>query len=129
MHRKDKNCLRLTNSNLTHKFFVLEFDTDDFECLIGMTFASGRNGCRGSLRIIHSLAGDTNGPLSTRTFQPASYENTGSVFRGRSIQIVEVRGTCSWRLYPQRRFRGGYTTVTSGFRSHVPFVPFSIVQI
>jgi len=114
----------------TSKPCSLEIENDDEglnDCLTCLT--PGRNGCRGLLSIIHSPTSDTSGPLTTRTFQPASYKNTGRVFRRRTIQIVEVSGTCSWRLYPQKRFRGAYRNLTSGFRSHVPFVPFSIVQI
>jgi len=113
-----------------------EFENDDVDDeddglrgdLTG-TFKSGRNECRGSLSIIYSLARDTNGPLSTIILQPASYKNTGRVFRRRSIQVVEVDGNCSWRLYPQRWFGGAYRTLTPGFRSYVPFLPLSIVQM
>ena len=115
--------------NLTYKFFILEFENDDDELSDITVTSPGKNGCRGSLAIVHSLTSDTSGTLSTRTFQPASYKNTGRVFRRRSIQIVEVSGTCSWRLYPQKRFGGAYTTLNSGFRSHVSFVPLSIAQI
>ena len=117
--------------SLIYYFFVLEFENDDDDDELGdvTQTAPGRNGCHGLLAIVHSLASDPSGDLTTRTFAPASYRNTERVFRRRSIQIVEVSGTCSWRLYPQRRFRGTYTTLTSGFRSHVRFTPLSIAQI
>jgi len=107
-----------------------EFENDEDDELGDITETlPGRNGCRGSLAIVHSLASDPSGTPRTRTFAPANYWNTERVFRRRSIQIVEVSGTCGWRLYPQRKFGGVYTTLPSGFRSHVSFVPLSIAQI
>ena len=87
----------------------------------------GRDGCRGALAIVHK---PINNPLETktRTFRAANYRNTWGVFRRREITFVEVWGTCPWRLYPQRKFRGEYMSLRPGFSSSLSFLPKSIAQ-
>ena len=91
----------------------------------------GRNGCRGALAIIHMPLSDPYSSGYTRTFKATNYRNTRRVFRRRTISRVEVWGTCSWRLYPRRRFRPSneYIALNPGFNAHIDFVPYSIAQL
>ena len=75
---------------------LVVFSTDDEEYLDDITTLSpGTNGCRGLLKIVHSMAGDSSSDLKTSTFPPYNYKKTRSVFRGRDIVNAEVSGTCS----------------------------------
>ena len=107
---------------------ILEISNDDeyLDDLINLT--PGANGCRGQLAIVHSRAGSPESDLKTRLFQPSNYKNTKRRFRRREIVKAEVFGTCRWNLHSQKRFRGQTFHATSGFDSHLPFVPFSISQ-
>jgi len=105
------------------------FSTDDEEYLDDITTLSpGTNGCRGLLKIVHSMAGDSSSDLKTSTFPPFNYKKTRSVFRGRDIVNAEVSGTCSWYFYSRKRFGGRSVSAPAGFNSHLPFSPFSISQ-
>ena len=86
----------------------------------------GPNNCRGVLMITHSSENDPSGSRRKRTFQPNTYRNTKRLFRRRSIQSIQVTGTCSWNLYSEKRFRGTIRTFVSGSQSHQSFKPFSI---
>ena len=89
----------------------------------------GDPGCSGALAIIHKPVGNPSSIGYIRKFRPGTYRNTWRVFRRSCIVMVEVWGTCSWRLYPQSRFRGRYQTLTPGFSSQINFIPRSIAQI
>ena len=86
----------------------------------------GPNNCQGVLIITYSSVNDPSGSRRKRTFQPNSYRNTKKIFRRRSIQSIQVTGTCSWNLYSQKRFRGTSRAFVSGSQSHLSFIPYSI---
>jgi len=108
-----------------------DFDNDeDYEYLGDLSsMTDGRNGCRGALAIIHVPISNPYSSGYTRTFKPTNYRNTKRAFRRRTVSRVEVWGTCSWRIYPNRRFRGRYQVLNPTFNSHVNFVPHSIAQL
>ena len=89
----------------------------------------GRDGCTGALAIKHVPIRYPNSSGYTRTFRATNYLNTWRVFRRQTIQAVEVWGTCPWRIYSQRRFRGSFQSLLPGFSSHVNFIPGSIAQL
>ena len=89
----------------------------------------GRNGCRGALAIIHMPRSRPQSIGFTRTFKATNYRNTWRLFRRRSVARVEVWGTCPWRLYTGKWFRGEYKSLNPGFKSHIDFAPKSIAQL
>ena len=112
-------------------YIISDYDNDeDYEYLGDLSsMTDGRDGCRGALAIVHKPIGSPLSSGHTRTFMAMNYVNTWSAFRRREITSVEVWGTCPWRLYRQKRFRGTYKTLRPGFSSHVSFLPKSIAQI
>ena len=103
---------------------------EDYERQSDLTStAIGRNGCRGTLAIIHKPINDPLDSGYTRTFEPRSFRNTWRVFRRRSIERVDVYGRCGWSLYPLSRFRGQPVRLNPGFGGHVNFIPKSIAQL
>jgi len=108
-----------------------DFDNDeDYEYLGDISSMSdGRNGCRGALAIKHVPIRESGSTGYTRTFRATNYRNTWRVFRRRTIRMVEVWGTCPWRIYSQTRFRGIYQSLLPGFSSHLNFKPGSIAQL
>ena len=92
------------------------------------TLSPGTNDCRGLLKIVHSMVGDSTADLKTSTFPPSNYKKTKSEFRNRDIVKAEVSGTCRWYFYSRKRFRGRSVSALPGFNSHLSFTPFSISQ-
>ena len=113
-------------------YIISDYDNDeDYEYLGAYVsgMREGRDGCIGLLAITHKPLGDPLSRGQTSTFVPMSYRNTWNLFRRHEITLVEVWGTCPWRLYPERNFGGRYKSLRSGYSSHVPFLPKSIAQI
>jgi len=109
-----------------------DFDTDEDDEYLGdlISMSDGRNGCRGALAIFHMPQRQSRSiGTHTRTFKPTNYRNTWRLFRRRSVARVEVWGTCSWRLYHGKFFRGGYLPLRPGSNNHVNFGPKSIAQL
>lgn len=108
-----------------------DFDRDEDSEYLGdlSTMTNGRNGCRGALAIIHVPETDPDNSGYMRTFRATNYWNLRRAFRRRRVQSVEVWGTCSWRLFPRRRFRGAPVYLNPGFNGHVNFRPYSIAQL
>ena len=108
---------------------LVVFSNDDEEYLDDVaTLPRGTNGCRGLLKIVHSMVGDSTADLKTSTFPPSNYKKTKSEFRNRDIVNAEVSGTCSWYFHSRKRFQGRMFSAHPGFNSHLPFTPFSISQ-
>ena len=119
--------MRLIIPNLIYSGFDNDEDYEYLSDVSSMT--DGRNGCRGALAIKHIPIREPYSSGYTRTFRATNYLNTWRVFRRQTIQAVEVWGTCPWRIYSQRRFRGRIQSLQPGFSSHVSFIPGSIAQI
>ena len=108
-----------------------DFDNDEDYQYLGdlSSMTDGRDGCRGALAIIHMPESQPLSTGYTRTFKATNYRNTWRLFRRRSVARVEVWGTCPWRLYTGKWFRGEYKSLNPGFKSHIDFAPKSIAQL